>query len=170
MAASKKGADDGSGTPARRANRRASSAAREPDLTPPFRVMSHIMYEQLRRLQDALRPLGINGPIWRILSELDACGTASIRDLARRSALERSNVSRIVDKLIDAGLLESVEHEDKRVHMVRLSEAGRERFHEAEKVVDPLNKATISVYTAEELDQLNRLLERLAIVFGAARD
>lgn len=53
---------------------------------------------------------------------------------------------------------------------VRLSEAGRERFHEAEKVVDPLNKATISVYTAEELDQLNRLLERLAIVFGAARD
>lgn len=132
--------------------------------------MSHIMYEQLRRLHDALRPLGINAPMWRILSELDECGTASIRELARRAALERSNVSRLVDKMIDAGLVETVEHEDKRVHMVRLSDEGHARFREATQVVEPLNKATISVYTAEELDQLNRLLERLAIVFGAARD
>jgi DNA-binding MarR family transcriptional regulator len=132
--------------------------------------MSHIMNEQLRRLTLALRPLEISGPIWRVLSELDDYGPANISDLARRSALERSNVSRIVDRLIEAGFVESADHADKRVHLVQLSRLGRAKYQAAARVVAPLNQATISVFSPDELDQLNRLLNRLAIVFGADRD
>lgn len=89
--------------------------------------MSHIMNAQLRKLTDALHPLGLSGPLWRILSEIEASEPANIRDLARRTALERSNVSRLVDRLIVEGLVESVDPADRRMHMVRLSPLGRDR-------------------------------------------
>jgi len=132
--------------------------------------MSHIMSAQLRKLTEALRPLDLSGPLWRILSEIESSEAANIRDLARRTALERSNVSRLVDRLIEAGLVETVDPSDRRMHVVRLSQEGRAKYHLAASVVAPLNQVTVSVFTASELDQLNRLLERLALVLGASTD
>ncbi|CAN0583612.1 unnamed protein product, partial [Laminaria digitata] len=133
-------------------------------MTPPFRAMSHIMYEQLQRLSLALEPLEISGPVWRLLSELHANGPTRIRDLARLSAFERSNVSRLVDKLKDQGLVVSVAANDRRVHVVELSELGQAKHAAAAAIVGTLNTAAISIFLPEELDQLNRMLNRLSMV------
>jgi DNA-binding MarR family transcriptional regulator len=128
--------------------------------------MSHIMYEQLRRLSYALEPLEISGPTWRLLSELHFNGPASIRDLARLAALERSNVSRLVDKMKQDGLVVSCASQDRRVHIVDLSDAGRAKYDAAAVLVAPLNMATVSIFTPDELDRLTGMLKRLSMVLG----
>lgn len=149
---------------------KARAAEKEQNLRPPFRSMSHIMHEQLQRLSIALQPLGITGPAWRLLSELHENGPTNIRDLARLAALERSNVSRLVDKLKSQGLVVSLPSSDRRVHVVELSEIGEAKHDEAAAVVSPLNSAAMSIFTPDELHRFNGYLTRLSMVLGADPD
>jgi DNA-binding MarR family transcriptional regulator len=91
-----------------------------------------------------------------VLAQLDAAGgTLRMRDLADRVLLSRSGLTRRIDRLEGTGYVERTACEtDRRGSYARLTDAGRERFHQAMPVhvrgiadhfIAPLDAAELAV-------------------------
>jgi DNA-binding MarR family transcriptional regulator len=73
---------------------------------------------------DALRPHGLRVSQLSILTAVGKFGRCRPSDLARVLYMDRSTVSRDVDRLLDRGWLEQMPGDDGRTHYLRLTEAG----------------------------------------------
>lgn len=95
----------------------------------PFRInrlTEHLTDEILPIYRDLY---GITRPQWRVLAHLGACGPNSARDLVGLTALDKVQVSRAVAELDARGWLARVgDARDRRVQVLRLTEAGMEVF------------------------------------------
>ena len=130
--------------------------------TSPFRIMAQIMSQQLAALSRNLRPLGISGPMSRILTGLSEAGDATIADLAEHSGFERSYVSRLLDQLAGTGLVERIaDPVDRRQRLVRLTAKGRQHQHQAAELVAQLTARQLDSLSANEVTQLRELLKRI---------
>lgn len=134
----------------------------------PIRRMSHVVERHLTNISAALRPHGLTAPMWRVLNGLAECGPSSIGDIAKHTAFERSYVSRLVTRMAEGGLVESIgDTTDRRFRNVRLSERGRERHKTARDIVMALNSSSMDGLDPNELDALMRLIEKVARNIGA---
>lgn len=100
--------------------------------------ISHVEYEVLLRLS------------WQPEHRL------RIQDLAAQSILTRSGISRVVERLEKAGLVQREEAaEDRRGAYAVLTEAGLERFHSAaERHVAFVREQFLSRFSETELEQI----------------
>jgi DNA-binding MarR family transcriptional regulator len=89
--------------------------------------------------------------------------------LATSTMLTRSGITRLVDGLVDTGLIERVACEsDARVSYARLTELGYERLREAGCThIASIQRLFLEHFSPEEIDQLASLLSRLP---GAGRE
>jgi DNA-binding MarR family transcriptional regulator len=134
----------------------------------PIRRMSHVVERHLTNISDALRPHGLTAPMWRVLNGLAECGPSTIGDIAKHTAFERSYVSRLVTRMADGGLVESVgDKTDRRFRNVCLSEVGRERHTAVRDIVIALNRQSMAGLAASELDALMRMIGQVARNIGA---
>lgn len=78
----------------------------------------------------AVRPHGIRITQVSALTAVAQAGEAGPAQLARWLHLEKSTVSRMVDRMISAGWLEPLEAEDGRSYRVRLTDAGQAKLVE----------------------------------------
>jgi DNA-binding MarR family transcriptional regulator len=83
--------------------------------------------------------------------------------LAERTMLTRSGITRLVDGLVEAGLVERVRcPSDARVSYARLTDAGYGKLREAGcSHVRSIHRVFLEHFTPEEVDQLAELLSRL---------
>jgi DNA-binding MarR family transcriptional regulator len=85
-----------------------------------------IGYTLRQRFDAEVGRLGLTPATARALLELDADHPSPARDLAAQLDCERSNVTGLVDRLAEAGLVERrVDPEDRRVKTLVVTEAGR---------------------------------------------
>lgn len=128
----------------------------------PFRLMAQIMSEQLTALSRSLRPVGITGPMSRILTGLREAGEATIAELAEHSGFERSYVSRLLDQLSRSGLVKRIPDPlDRRKRLARLTATGRQRQQQAAALVAQLTAIHLRTLPANEIAHLRDLLERV---------
>ncbi len=99
--------------------------------------------------------------ILRVLRGFRSEGPASINFLKERMLDKSSDVSRIVDKLFDKGLIDRRENSiDRRQKDIEITKKGLtllSKMDECEKKVDTLLKNL----TIEEVQELNRLLDKI---------
>jgi len=83
--------------------------------------------------------------------------------LSERTMLTRSGITRLVDGLVDSGMIERVSCEsDARVSYARLTPAGYEKLREAGCThVKSIERLFLAHFTPEEVEQLSNLLSRL---------
>jgi DNA-binding MarR family transcriptional regulator len=83
--------------------------------------------------------------------------------LAERTMLTRSGITRLVDGLVEAGLVERVRcPSDARVSYARLTDVGYDKLREAGcSHVRSIHRVFLEHFTPEEVDQLAELLSRL---------
>lgn len=81
----------------------------------------------------ALRPTGIRNNQLSILAAVVAAREAGPAQLGRWLLLEKSTLSRSVDRMIEAGWLEPLATADGRSYRVRATAAGRAKLVEAER-------------------------------------
>jgi DNA-binding MarR family transcriptional regulator len=83
----------------------------------------------IARLYDrGLAEFGLRAVGYAILARLEEDGPLTLGHLASSLALERTTCSRELSPLVDAGLVEITVGEDRRRRIVRLTQAGAERF------------------------------------------
>jgi DNA-binding MarR family transcriptional regulator len=96
-------------------------------------------------------------------------GTLRMGELADRLFLSRSGLTRLVDRLVKAGLVErEVCESDRRGYFARLTDAGRERFDQARPThLRGVREHFLSKLDPNDLDALARAWDKVG---GAASD
>ena len=104
---------------------------------------------------------GISSPQYNVLRILRGLGGdgAACQEIADQMITRTPDITRLVDRLEQAGLVERARTtEDRRVVLVRIQPAGIELLSRLDQPLIELHKTSLAQMTYEELTQFNSLL------------
>ncbi len=128
----------------------------------PLHYMATIKRKNLQYMTMALRPFDVNPQEWRILASLRERDRQAVSELADIAVLERTRASRIVDSLVERGLvLRSADNGDKRFALVGLTDAGRARYEKIVPVVRRIHGHLISGISDQDFSTLMLCLRKM---------
>ena len=113
-------------------------------------------------LADAVRPHGLTTPAWRVIANLQEKDGISVRDLAQRTAIDVSNLSKLITTMSGRGLVDKKRStEDGRVMLVHITEKGRETFAAALPAVRRVLDHNLEGFSDKERDRFRSYLKRM---------
>lgn len=126
---------------------------------------------QLRRLFDErVRSLGITGPQARLLLSLERSPNENQAFYAERLEIEPITLTRIVDRLEEAGWVErQADPADRRARILHLTDKSRGIVARLRVSVEGLFEDMLEGFAAEERALFAAMLERIALNLAAAR-
>jgi DNA-binding MarR family transcriptional regulator len=122
-----------------------------------------------RNLQDVYaREFGLSREEWRLMSILDGVGRISSLDIARRTTLDKVQVSRAAARLESKGLIaRHIPDCDRRLREYECTANGRDLYLEARSKVNARAQAMLDAMPAAQREALeegvNALIETLAL-------
>jgi DNA-binding MarR family transcriptional regulator len=133
----------------------------------PCLLLAHLGRVAKRRFTDALEPTGLNGPQAFALMRLRDLGPISQQELAETLDLDPSKLVALLNELESEGLAERRRDPgDRRRHIVEISDRGKARLADAERAMAEFESGFFAGLAAEEREQLQGLLSRLAQCVG----
>lgn len=98
----------------------------------------------------------------RILNYLEKYGTMTQRELADLCCIDVTTISRTLDKMEQAGLLERRKDPVcRRAHQIVLTLEGKEKANAVQKIFREIDRQIWSGFQEEEMEQLYRGLEKI---------
>jgi DNA-binding MarR family transcriptional regulator len=134
----------------------------------PFYWIIRVSNAYLMKMEKSLKKLNINSTSWRILLILREQGALSVTDIAAHAVVKMPTITKSTYKLQTENLVQiKTSDNDRRVSIVVLTEKG-------EKAVSDIIKNTKKTFehiydglTPNEIEQLNRVLQKLFINLDA---
>ena len=138
-----------------------------------FELDNHVFYwltqvigARDRELTQGLRDFGLRVPEWRALAALYARKHCTMSELADLATIDRTTLTRTVDRMQDAGWLSrhaarKDEGDDMRVTRLELTAAGRKLFDKVWPTAQRLNELALAGLSKSEIQQLHKTLERM---------
>jgi MarR family transcriptional regulator, organic hydroperoxide resistance regulator len=106
-----------------------------------------------------MKPLGLSIPQFDLLSTLTEAGGVTQQELAQRLYVTKGNVSGLVDRLVEAGLVERRRSPgDRRSHALHLTSDGRALAERAMALQERYVRETLGSLPASDLVALERLV------------
>jgi MarR family transcriptional regulator, transcriptional regulator for hemolysin len=122
-----------------------------------------------RAFDEALAEAGGSLPVWLVLLNLKARRTeGNQRELADAVGIREATLTHHLNAMEAAGLLtRRRDPENRRVHVVELTDAGEAAFARLREAAVAFDRRLRRGISAEELDGLERVLDRLAANVGS---
>jgi MarR family transcriptional regulator, transcriptional regulator for hemolysin len=122
-----------------------------------------------RAFDEALGEAGGSLPVWLVLLNLKARRTeGNQRELADAVGIREATLTHHLNAMEAAGLLtRRRDPENRRVHVVELTDAGEAAFARLREAAVAFDRRLRRGISAEELDGLERVLDRLAANVGS---
>jgi len=128
----------------------------------PFFWMTQAMGARDNALGDELKRVGLRVPDWRVLATLYARKHLSLRELSDLCSIDRTTLSRTMDRMQDAGWVTRLtDSHDLRVTRLSLTPSGERLFARLWPVVDRLNRAAVAGLPPGAVELLAWTLERM---------
>lgn len=109
-----------------------------------------------------LHKYGVSKSIYRIMTVLRETDTASIGFIADAALIKRPTVSRILDRMLEQGLVTSQPNvEDNRITDVTLTPAGQEMLTKLTPIVNRQFLRAMEGVSNNDLSQLVRILQKI---------
>jgi DNA-binding MarR family transcriptional regulator len=116
-----------------------------------------------RRLAEALAGLGMRGHEFAVLHQLAEAGRLSQQELGEGLRIHPSNLVGLLDALEGDGLIARArDPEDRRRHLVQLTDRGRDRLASAQRAALDAERDLLEPLSPSEREQLYAYLRRLA--------
>jgi DNA-binding MarR family transcriptional regulator len=136
---------------------------------PAFDLDSHLFFwltqvigARDRWLTLALKPFGLRVPEWRALAALHARHKCTTSELAELSSIDRTTLTRTVDRMEEAGWLARLsDGEDMRITRLALTAAGERLFARVWPAVAELNDAALAGLSPAAQERLRAMLEQM---------
>ncbi len=128
----------------------------------PYRlaVLSNTVSTTVARAYD--KRFSVSIPEWRVIAVLGRFPGLSAVEVAERTFMDKVAVSRAVTKLIKNGRIDrQFADADKRRSILNLSEEGKKLHDEIAVLALDFERDLLQGFTAEEVEDLNRIMERL---------
>lgn len=110
----------------------------------PFFWMTQAIAARDAALAGELREHGLRVPEWRVLASLYARKRLSMRELADLSSIDRTTLTRTVDRMQETGLVTRLaDSRDLRVTRLALTAAGERLFARIWPTMERLNRAAV---------------------------
>lgn len=128
----------------------------------PFFWLTQVTAARDRQLASALKGLGLRVPEWRALAALYSRRGCSMSELADLASIDRTTLTRTVDRMQEAGWLTRVcDGEDMRVTRLALTGAGERLFARVWPIVARLNEAAMAGLPPSAVDGLRSMLAHM---------
>ncbi|WP_254606333.1 MarR family winged helix-turn-helix transcriptional regulator [Sphingomonas bacterium] len=128
----------------------------------PFFLLNRLAGRYNGVIEPRLRSIGLDVPSWRVLMVLGERQPRGVRDIADAAVIPLSTMTRIVQRMVAAGLVASSgSAEDARVTQVSLRALGEEKLSEARAITAPIYARIIRGFTRRDFDRLLDLLDRM---------
>jgi DNA-binding MarR family transcriptional regulator len=109
------------------------------------------------------REVGLTTPQVLVLQAIQAEGSLPTSSVARRICVSQATVTRIIDRLVSAGLVERRKSEtDRRVIKVSLTELGEEKLAQAPELLQPEFRRAFESLEPWEQQMLTSALVRIS--------
>ena len=113
-------------------------------------------------LLQKFRPLDITTEQWGLLARLSVQSGISQKELSEKSCKDQPNITRILDKLEEKGLIRrEANPDDRRGFLVFLTESGSSLREKAVSIVRATLSETLKGFSEEETVLLKTLLNRI---------
>lgn len=130
-------------------------------------ILNHITNTMNQRFKKSLKGVKLNVSQWRVLVALGAQSDVSLTDLGQFTAIDQPSLSRIVDHLVERGLVTRIPRAtDGRFSEIALSPAGRELRDSAWPLAVAHGRQTIAGLSGQEQEKLHSLLKKLKTSLG----
>jgi MarR family transcriptional regulator, transcriptional regulator for hemolysin len=127
-----------------------------------FFWLTQVIGARDRALSPALRPFGLRVPEWRVLAALYSRRRCSMREVAELASIDRTTLTRTVDRMEAGGWLERVsDADDLRITRVALTASGEALFGRVWPVVKRLNESAVAGLPAGAVQTLRAMLARM---------
>lgn len=134
-----------------------------------FFWMTQVIASRDRQLAIELKSHDLRVPEWRALASLHARQTLSMSELADLASIDRSTLTRTVDRLQRAGWMRRItDTADMRVTRLTLTPAGEALFARVWPAVERLNNAAAAGLPDPAMGMLRWTLERMRSNLDAA--
>lgn len=129
----------------------------------PFYLMAHADFKYHEDMDKVLHKHGVSKPIYRIMTVLREHQPASIGTLAEVSLTKRSTVSRIIDRMLEQGLVTTAPNrEDNRITEVTLTAAGQQMLRKLTPIVGRQFVRATEGISDRDIAQLLRTLQKIS--------
>lgn len=128
----------------------------------PFYLLNRAVSRYNVVIEAQLRRIAIDIPTWRVLMILGESEPRPIAQIAKCAVINISTMARIVDRMIDADLIQTLPSAaDGRVTRLALTSLGRRKLAAARKITAPIYRRLIKGFSARNFGQLLTFLNRL---------
>jgi MarR family transcriptional regulator for hemolysin len=139
-----------------------SKPAGPPRLPPIGLLLNRVAKDAGRAFDDALAESGGSTPVWLILLSLKTRQVANQRELAEAVGIQGATLTHHLNGMEDAGLLvRRRDPENRRVHLVELTEAGDALFLRLAEAAQAFDRRLRTGLSEPDETTLRRLLTRL---------
>lgn len=120
-------------------------------------------FAKLQRIaEDDLRKYGTTPSQFSILWNLSVEESTPMSELSKQSACVNSNITSIIGRMEERGLVKRIQdRKDRRVVRVELTEEGKKLYNQTVAQHKEFLAKMLECYTEEELEILNKLLDKV---------
>jgi len=106
---------------------------------------------------------GLTEATWRPLLHLHILGNQSKqKDLAASVGIEGATLVRLLDTLVDKGLIQRTEDSsDRRKNLISLTQEGQSTVDKLRKIIDPLQDQLLNDFTDNDIAAIGRFIRTL---------
>jgi DNA-binding MarR family transcriptional regulator len=127
-----------------------------------FHLFAVVTRHREARLETALKPVGINLSRHRALSVIHTLEPCTMSELADYSAVDRTTLTRTVDQLVDAGLVErATPRQDRRQVVLTLTELGSRTCRRSLRAIYGVSRELLAGLAEEDQRVVARSLEAM---------
>lgn len=128
----------------------------------PFFVMAHTSALYNATLAQALAPLEMDQPRWRVLMLLGFKTPSTMSELAQGAVIKQSTLTRIVRRMAEEGLVQAAPRpSDARVTEVAMTDKGRRALGRIQRVLSGVYAQAVRGLSRAEIDRLNATLKHM---------
>ncbi len=128
----------------------------------PFYLIAHADFKYHEDMDKVLHKHGVSKPIYRILTVLRERAPASIGTIAEAALTKRSTVSRIIDRMVEQGLVTTEPNaDDNRITDVTLSPAGQQMLRKLTPIVGRQFERAMEGISNRDIAHLLRTLHKI---------
>lgn len=133
----------------------------------PFYLMAHADFKYHEDMDKVLHKHGVSKPIYRVMTVLRETQPASIGAIAEAALTKRSTISRIIDRMIEQGLVSTESNpEDNRITEVTLTAAGQQTLRKLTPIVGRQFTRAMAGINNRDIAHLLRTLKKISDNLG----
>ncbi len=114
-----------------------------------------------KKLNEQLIAIGLYQSQWTIVYYLIQSGPSTLVEISQYLNVEKPTVSRTVDRLEKAGIIEKIPSKDKRERRIQLTDKGNQVYYEAIAVVEAFEQKLIEEISQADMETTCRTIQHI---------